>query len=162
GPSAVNDVAALRAELAELRALVTVRAARRKGNGAAAAKDTTALIRVSGARQRSGGVEKYSSIASRQAPEHGSTASSPGPGSRISAAVFSAQLMQTPAEHSAARAVATRLVRCQSEALAHHASTDWKWCACAPFPLWLERHGSMRTPGLSRPCGSTAFFAARN
>jgi hypothetical protein len=30
--------------------------------------------RVSGARQRSGGVEKYSSIASRQAPEHGSTA----------------------------------------------------------------------------------------
>src|SRR5262245_49738585 len=53
--------------------------------------------RVSGARQRSGGVEKYSSIASRQAPEHGSTAMSPGPDSRISAAVFSAQLMQTPA-----------------------------------------------------------------
>jgi len=53
--------------------------------------------RVSGARQRSGGVEKYSSIASRQAPEHGSTAISPGPDSRISAAAFSAQLMQTPA-----------------------------------------------------------------
>jgi hypothetical protein len=53
--------------------------------------------RVSGARQRSGGVEKYSSIASRQAPEHGSTASSLGPDSRISAAIFSAQLMQTPA-----------------------------------------------------------------
>jgi hypothetical protein len=52
---------------------------------------------VSGARQRSGGVEKYNSIASRQAPEHGSTAISPGPDSRISAAVFSAQLMQTPA-----------------------------------------------------------------
>jgi hypothetical protein len=49
------------------------------------------------ARQRSGGVEKYSSIASRQAPEHGSTAISPGPDSRISAAVFSAQLMQAPA-----------------------------------------------------------------
>ncbi len=53
--------------------------------------------RVSGARQRSGGVEKYSSIASRQAPEHGSTASPSEPDSRISAAVFSAQLMQTPA-----------------------------------------------------------------
>ena len=53
--------------------------------------------RVSGARQRPGGVEKYSSIASRQAPEHGSTAISPGADSRISAAVFSAQLMQTPA-----------------------------------------------------------------
>jgi hypothetical protein len=53
--------------------------------------------RVSGARQRSGGVEKYSSIASRQAPEHGSTASPSEPDSRISTAVFSAQLMQTPA-----------------------------------------------------------------
>src|SRR5262245_20138658 len=50
-----------------------------------------------GARQRCGGVEKYSSIASRQAPEQGSAASSPGPNSRISAAIFSAQLMQTPA-----------------------------------------------------------------
>src|SRR5215471_312583 len=50
-----------------------------------------------GARQRSGGVEKYSSIASRQAPEHGSAASSPGLDSRISAATLSAQLMQTPA-----------------------------------------------------------------
>ena len=37
------------------------------------------------------------SIASPQAPEHGSTASSLGPDSRISAAIFSAQLMQTPA-----------------------------------------------------------------
>src|SRR5262249_50675024 len=35
------------------------------------------------------------------------------------------------AEHPAARAVATRLMRCQSEAPAYHASTDWKWCACA-------------------------------
>ena len=52
---------------------------------------------MSGGRQRSGGVEKYRSIASRQAPEHSSTASSPGADSRISAAVFSAQLMQTPA-----------------------------------------------------------------
>jgi hypothetical protein len=42
-------------------------------------------------------VEKYSSIASRQAPEHGSAASSPEPDSTISAAIFSAQLMQTPA-----------------------------------------------------------------
>jgi hypothetical protein len=53
--------------------------------------------RVSGARQRCGGVEKYSSIASRQAPEHGSTAISPEADSRISATAFSAQLMQTPA-----------------------------------------------------------------
>jgi len=36
-------------------------------------------------------VEKYSSIASRQAPEHGSAASFSGPDSRISAAIFSAQ-----------------------------------------------------------------------
>ena len=64
---------------------------------AASAKDNHGLRDVSGARQRSGGVEKYSSIASRQVPEHGSTAISPGPPSRISAAVFSAQLMQTPA-----------------------------------------------------------------
>ncbi len=26
----------------------------------------------------------------------------------------------------------------------------------------LERHGSIRTPGLSRPCGSSAFFVARS
>jgi hypothetical protein len=63
----------------------------------ASAKDSHGLRDVSGARQRSGGVEKYSSIASRQAPEHGSTAISPEPDSRISAAIFSAQLMQTPA-----------------------------------------------------------------
>ena len=64
----------------------------------ASAKDCHGLRGVSGARQRSGGVEKYSSIASRQAPEHGSTASCPGPdSSRISAPIFSAQLMQTPA-----------------------------------------------------------------
>ena len=44
----------------------------------ASAKDCHGLRGVSGARQRSGGVEKYSSIASRQAPEHGSTASCPG------------------------------------------------------------------------------------
>src|SRR5262249_50604772 len=50
-----------------------------------------------GAGLRAGGVEKYSSIASRQAPEHGSMASSVGPDSRISAAIFSAQLMQSPA-----------------------------------------------------------------
>jgi len=63
----------------------------------APAKDCHGLPSVSGARQRSDGVEKYSSIASRQAPEHGSTASSAGADSRISAAIFSAQLMQTPA-----------------------------------------------------------------
>src|SRR2546423_15565541 len=56
-----------------------------------------AAHRVSGARQRTDGVEKYSSIASRQAPEHGSKASSPGPDSTISSAIFSAQLMQIPA-----------------------------------------------------------------
>jgi hypothetical protein len=61
------------------------------------AKDCHGLRGMSGARQRSGGVEKYNSIASRQAPEHGSVANSPGPDPRISAAIFSAQLMQTPA-----------------------------------------------------------------
>jgi hypothetical protein len=61
----------------------------------ASAKDCHNLRCVSGARQRSDGVEKYSSIASRQTPEHGSAASSPRPDSRISAATFSAQLMQT-------------------------------------------------------------------
>ena len=90
--------------------------------------------------------EQYSSIASRQAPEHGSTASSPRPDSRISAA---AQLMQTPAaEHPAAREVATRLMRCQSEALAHYASTDWKWCACAPVTRLVENAGASQ----SRSC----------
>src|SRR5262245_46560585 len=61
------------------------------------AKDCHGLRGVIGARQRSDGREKYCSIASRQAPEHGSTTSSLEPDSRISAAVFSAQLMQTPA-----------------------------------------------------------------
>jgi hypothetical protein len=61
------------------------------------AKDCHGLRCVSGARQRSAGVEKYSPIASRHAPEHGSMASSLGSDSRISAAIFSAQLMQTPA-----------------------------------------------------------------
>src|SRR6516225_7241160 len=51
-------------------------------------------------------------------------------------------------EHPAARAVATRLVRCQSEALAHHASTDWKWCACAPFTRLVENAGASQ----SRSC----------
>jgi len=46
------------------------------------------------------------------------------------------------AEHPAARAVATRLVRCESEALAHYASTDWKWCACAPFARLMENAGA--------------------
>jgi hypothetical protein len=50
-----------------------------------------------GACQRSGEVEKYSSIASPQAPEHGSKVSSSGPDSRMSAAILSAQLMQTAA-----------------------------------------------------------------
>jgi hypothetical protein len=47
--------------------------------GGAPAKDSHRLRGVSDARQRSGGVEKYSSIASRQAPEHGSRATSSGP-----------------------------------------------------------------------------------
>ena len=72
------------------------RSPRRRRRGAPT-KDSHCLRGVSGARQRSGGVEKYSSIASRQAPEHGSTASSSEPDWRISAAIFSAQLMQTPA-----------------------------------------------------------------
>ena len=73
-----------------------------------------------GARQRSGGVEKYSSIASRQAPEHGSAPSSPGDQRRD---LLGAVDADPGAEHPAARAVAIRLVRRQSEALAHHAST---------------------------------------
>jgi len=75
--------------------MITSRAARRRANSYGA--EVAAPHRVSSARECSRGVEKYSSIASRQAPEHGSTASSPGADSRISAAVFSAQLMQTPA-----------------------------------------------------------------
>ena len=63
----------------------------------ASAKDCHGLRGVSGARQRSDGVEKYRSIALAAALEQGSTASSCGPGLRISAAIFSAQLMQTPA-----------------------------------------------------------------
>ena len=79
---------------------------------------------MSGARQRSGGVEKYSSIASLQAPEHGSNASRFGAGLEDQRRdLLGAVDADTGAEHPAARAVATRLVRCQSEALAHHAST---------------------------------------
>src|SRR5262245_13448843 len=86
-------------------------------------KDCHGLPGVSGARQRSDGVEKYSSIASRQAPEHGSTASSLGPDSKISAAIFSAQLMQTPAR-SIPQAVQLQIdLRDVSEVLAHHGST---------------------------------------
>src|SRR5438067_13721688 len=69
----------------------------RRGNAHYVRPDCHGLRCVSDARQRSGGVEKYSSIASRQAPEHGSTASSCRPDSRMSAAILSAQLMQTPA-----------------------------------------------------------------
>jgi len=75
----------------ELLAAKTARRVRRTCQG------RHGLRGVSGARQRSGGVEKYSSIASRQAPEHGSKASCSGPDSKISAATFSAQLMQTAA-----------------------------------------------------------------
>ena len=41
------------------------------------------------------------------------------------------------AEQPAARAVATRLVRCQSEALAHHASTLASGAAAAAFMMGL-------------------------
>ena len=79
---------------------------------------------MSGARQRSGEVEKYNSIASRQAPEHASTANSLGAGFKyLRRDLLGAVDADPGAEHPAARAVATRLVRCQSEALAHHAST---------------------------------------
>ena len=68
--------------------------------------EVAAPHRVSDARQRSDGVEKYSSIASRQAPEHGSTSSSPLPDSRISAANLLGAVDADPgAEHPAARAV---------------------------------------------------------
>jgi hypothetical protein len=87
------------------------------------AKDCHGLRCVSGARQRSAGVEKYSSIASRHAPEHGSMASS-GVGLENQCRDLLGAVDADPGpEHPAARAVATRLVRCQSEALAHHAST---------------------------------------
>ena len=83
------------------RSQVVARSARTSGLANGAAGDCSSYgsadsYGARGARQRSGGVEKYSSIASRQAPEHGSAASSPGLDSRISAAIFSAQLMQTP------------------------------------------------------------------
>src|SRR5262249_62015426 len=44
------------------------------------------------------------------------------------------------AEHPAARAVATQLVRCQSEALDHHVST------VAPFPRLVENAGAYQVP----------------
>src|SRR5262245_7060108 len=69
-----------------------------RGMRTTSAKDCRGLTLASTcARQRSGGAEKYSSIASRQAPEHGSTVSSSEPDSRMSIAIFSAQLMHTPA-----------------------------------------------------------------
>jgi hypothetical protein len=62
--------------IVEITSALSAASALAKGSGAmrtASAKDCHGLRGVSGARQRSGGVEKYSSIASRQAPEHGST-----------------------------------------------------------------------------------------
>jgi hypothetical protein len=115
----------------------------------ASAKESHGLGDVSGARQRSGGVEKYSSIASRQAPEHGSTAISSGTALEDQRRGLLGAVDADPgAEHPAARAVATRLVRCQSEALTHHASIDWKWCACAPFTRLVENAGASQ----SRSC----------
>src|SRR5262245_584854 len=46
------------------------------------------------------------------------------------------------AEHPAARAVATRLMRCQSETLAHHASTLASGAAAAAFMMRGDRAGS--------------------
>src|SRR5262249_34676853 len=122
-------------------------------------------------RQRSGGVEKYSLIASRQAPEHGSTASSPGPDSRslrqdLRRDVLGAVDADPGAEHSAACAVATRLVRCQSDALARHARVTLSLILCASLasfapaqrvrPFWTESRrpvrGSPRRT-LKRCCG---------
>jgi len=79
------------------RSLIAPTASPMARRGIAAVTVAPTATALAGARQRSGGVEKYSSIASRQAPEHGSAASSPEPDSTISAAIFSAQLMQTPA-----------------------------------------------------------------
>jgi hypothetical protein len=86
---------------------------------------------VSGARQRFGGVEKYSSIASQQASEHGSKARLFGAGLEdlrqdLRRDVLGAVDADPGAEQPAARAVATRLVRCQSEALAHQRPADKK------------------------------------
>src|SRR5215472_14710041 len=107
------------------RSQVVARSARISGlaNGAAghcSSYGSADSYGARGARQRSGGVEKYSSIASRQAPEHGSAPSSPGDQRRD---LLGAVDADPGAEHPAARAVAIRLVRRQSEALAHHAST---------------------------------------
>src|SRR5262249_21619680 len=86
-----------------------------------------------GARQRSGGVEKYSSIASRQAPEHGEFS---GAGLKDQRRDLLGAVDADPgAEHPAARAVATRPVRCQSEAFAHHASTLGNGAAAAAFMM---------------------------
>src|SRR5262245_46605480 len=49
------------------------------------------------------------------------------------------------AKHSAARAVATRLVRCQSEALAHHASTLASGAAAAACMMRLTTSPSHST-----------------
>jgi hypothetical protein len=57
-------------------------------------------------------------------PRHGSTASLVGAGLKDHRCDLLGAVDADPgAEHPAARAVATRLVRCQSEALTHHAST---------------------------------------
>src|SRR5436190_22985958 len=74
-------------ELAELRMALKGRARPRRTRPIWHERREPALWRAGG----------YRSIALRRAPEHGSTAMSPGPDSKISAAMFSAQLMQTPA-----------------------------------------------------------------
>jgi hypothetical protein len=71
--------------------------AKGRGNEHCVRRDCYGLRDVTDECQRSGGVRKYSSMASRQAPEQGWTVGSSRPDSRMSAATLSAQLMQTPA-----------------------------------------------------------------
>jgi len=66
------------------------------------------------------------------------------------------------AEHPAAPAVATLLVRCQPEALAHHASTLASGAAAAPFMMrpttFLSHHVIIIVTPLAEQAGSRGAF----
>src|SRR6516165_1896511 len=66
------------------------------------------------------------------------------------------------AEHPAAPAVATLLVRCQPEALAHHASTLASGAAAAPFMMrpttFLSHHVIIIVTPLAGQAGSRGAF----
>jgi hypothetical protein len=75
----------------------------------------------------------------------------------LAALAFTTVIMLLPlrARHPALRRVELKLDTCQKNTKAGSPIVDRR-------QVRLERHGSMRTPGLSRPCGSSAFFAARS